>query len=106
MVTWGADEPISRGANGSLVNMDQASAANDANAYYENMIDSREPREEDEITPIRKVPTQDHLHGLDVSHKSSSYYDDPKHKYLLYPKIDSDIHKSINDMIVKKRVNY
>ena len=70
------------------------------------MIDSREPREEDEITPIRKVSTQEQLMGLNVSHKSGSLYDDPKHKYMLYPKIDKDVHKSLNSMLIKKRQNY
>ena len=53
-------------------------SANEANIYYENMIDSREPREDDEITPIRKVSTQDQL-GLG-SHRSdhrSDLYEDP-----------------------------
>ena len=44
--------------------------------------------------------------GLNVSHKSGSLYDDPKHKYMLYPKIDKDVHKSLNSMLIKKRQNY
>ena len=79
---------------------------NDANAYYDNMIDSRGPREEDEITPIRKVSTQEQLMGLNISHKSGSLYDEPKHRYMLYPKIDKDVHKSLNNMLIKKRENY
>ena len=66
------------------------------------MIDSREPREDDEITPIRKVSTQEHLNAS----LRSDTYEDPVHKYRIYPKIDKEIYKSVNNMIVKKRNNY
>ena len=79
-------------------------SANEANIYYENMIDGRGPREDDEITPIRKVSTQEQL-GL-ASHRSDHTYEDPMQKYKVYPQIDKEIYRSVNSMIVKKRQNY
>ena len=66
------------------------------------MIDSRVPRDDDEITPIRKVSTQEHLNASN----RSDIYEDPTQKYKIYPKIDKEIYKSVNNMIVKKRQNY
>ena len=108
MVTWGVEEPlnvIERDTDGNSVNVENLQISNN-DVYYENMIENREPREYDEITPIRKVSTQDQLMGLNVSHKSGSLYDDPKHRYMLYPKLDRDVHKSLNNMLIKKRENY
>ena len=70
----------------------------DTNIDYEAMIDNRQPREDDEITPIRYAASQ----------KSDTLIlDDPMPKYkVLYPKLDPDVYKSVNNMIMKKRSNY
>ena len=59
MVTWGVEEPLNLLEKETDVNSVNVENLHNSNTeiYYENMIDNREPREYDEITPIRKVST-------------------------------------------------
>ena len=62
------------------------------------MIDSRKPREDDEITPIRQAASQKSDQTLIL--------EDPMKKYKAYPKLDPEVYKSVSNMIMEKRNNY
>ena len=62
------------------------------------MIESRQPCEENEITPIRYAASQKSDQTLIL--------EDPMKKYKVYPKLDPEVYKSVSNMIMEKRNNY